>query len=217
MSETDLKNAIVKPCGDDVVRVTGLERARLLALGHYCRQSFDFDSVVDGVSSLTVQFDPLTYSAEDVVQILADAASRSFENVVSDGEGLVLTVRFGGEDGPDLEHVLSRLNLTEDALLQRLCEQELTVDMLGFTPGFAYIRGLDAALSVARRETPRQSVPAGSLGLAAGMVGTYALDGPGGWQIIGRVINTLFDPKKDDPFLLVPGQKVRIQQAGDSQ
>jgi allophanate hydrolase subunit 1 len=45
---------------------------------------------------------------------------------------------------------------------------EYTVDMVGFTPGFAFIGGLDERLHVPRRKEPRQRVEAGSVGIADG-------------------------------------------------
>ena len=88
--------------------------------------------------------------------------------------------------------------------------QEYRVDMLGFTPGFAYIGGLDAALDVPRLPQPRMHVAAGSIGIADGRTGVYALPGPGGWPIIGRTSLTLFDALSDQPFLLQAGYRVRF-------
>jgi KipI family sensor histidine kinase inhibitor len=83
--------------------------------------------------------------------------------------------------------------------------------MLGFTPGFAYIGGLDKALNVPRRKQPRLHVAAGSIGIADGRTGVYALAGPGGWQIIGRTARSLFDPSSEQPFQLLPNTRVRFK------
>jgi allophanate hydrolase len=53
-------------------------------------------------------------------------------------------------------------------------------------------------------------VPAGSVGVLTGQVGLYALDGPGGWPIIGRVTVSLFNSHADKPFRLMPGDRVRL-------
>ena len=54
-------------------------------------------------------------------------------------------------------------------------------------PGFPYLVGLDPALHVPRRATPRTVVPAGC-GRAgrATQTGVYPTASPGGWQLIGR-------------------------------
>jgi hypothetical protein len=60
------------------------------------------------------------------------------------------------------------------------------VAFCGFSPGFAYLRGIDERLHVPRRDTPRTSVPAGSIGVAAGYTCVYPSASPGGWHLIGR-------------------------------
>ena len=82
---------------------------------------------------------------------------------------------------------------------------------MGFTPGFAYLSGDDFDLDVPRLRTPRQHVPAGSVGLARDQCGLYSLDGPGGWPIIGRTPFALFDPDAAAPFRLNPGDSVKFE------
>ena len=85
--------------------------------------------------------------------------------------------------------------------------------MVGFTPGFTFIGGLDEKLRVPRREQPRQRVPAGSVGIADGRTGLYAMASPGGWTLIGRTDHKLFDATAAQPFALEPGMRVRFRAA----
>ena len=101
--------------------------------------------------------------------------------------------------------------MTRDDFVALHCRDEYPVEMLGFTPGFAYIGGLDDRLDVPRRPHPRQYVPAGSIGIAGGRTGIYAMPGPGGWPLIGRTPEPLFDAKAGDPFRLRPGLRVRFR------
>jgi allophanate hydrolase subunit 1 len=39
----------------------------------------------------------------------------------------------------------------------------------------------------------------------------YPLDTPGGWHIIGRTSTVMFDPAREPPVLLVPGDTVRFR------
>ena len=100
--------------------------------------------------------------------------------------------------------------MTEDEIVALHTGAEYSVDMIAFTPGFAFIGGLDKRLNVPRRELPRQRVPAGSVGIADGRTGIYALPSPGGWTLIGRTPYPLFDPMADDPFRLQAGTRVRF-------
>ena len=82
--------------------------------------------------------------------------------------------------------------------------------MLGFTPGFAYMGGLDKRIATPRLKTPRKRVPAGSVGIAGEQTGIYPIESPGGWRLIGRTPLKLFNPKRDPPTLLLPGDRVKF-------
>jgi UPF0271 protein len=63
------------------------------------------------------------------------------------------------------------------------------VDTMGFQPGFAYLVGLDPRIAAPRLATPRTRVPAGAIGIAGNYTGVYPFTSPGGWRLIGRVVD----------------------------
>ncbi|WP_022695540.1 5-oxoprolinase subunit B family protein [Ponticaulis koreensis] len=196
--------------GDDLIRVAGLPGPALRTLVRALRASGEWLEVVDGIEDCVAQFEPLRWRPDEAVRHLL--SSKPVNEIGSDAElpEVCLEVEFGGENGPDFNSVCDELKLTEQELIAAICDAELCVDIVGFTPGFAYISGLPEVLTVPRLKEPRKRVPAGSFGIAAGKCGTYALEGPGGWLLIGRVVNRLFNPKSEQPFLLSAGQKVRV-------
>jgi KipI family sensor histidine kinase inhibitor len=113
-------------------------------------------------------------------------------------------------DGADLAEVATLTGLSADDVVARHTAAEYVVAFLGFTPGFPYLVGLDPALHVPRRATPRTAVPAGAVGLAGGQTGVYPQATPGGWQLIGRTDAVLFDATRDQPALLAPGDRLRF-------
>jgi inhibitor of KinA len=121
-----------------------------------------------------------------------------------------IPVQYGNDDGPDLAALATHAGLGEDEVIARHCAVEYRVAMLGFSPGFPYLLGLDPRLAMARLDTPRTRVPAGSVGIGGAQTGIYPQAGPGGWRIIGRTTLTLFDPLHDPPTLLAPGDRVRF-------
>jgi KipI family sensor histidine kinase inhibitor len=123
------------------------------------------------------------------------------------GETVEIPVSYHGEDLPE---VADLTGLDAEEVVRRHTAPEYTVAFLGFSPGFPYLVGLDPALEVPRRDTPRTSIPAGSVGLAGNQTGIYPTASPGGWQLIGRTSVTLFDPARDPPALLAPGSHVRF-------
>ena len=84
------------------------------------------------------------------------------------------------------------------------------VELIGFTPGFAYVAGLNEDVNVPRLTEARQRVEPGSVGIAGGLTGLYALAGPGGWPLIGRTPVALFRPDQAQPLLLSGGMRVRF-------
>lgn len=118
-------------------------------------------------------------------------------------------------DGPDLDEVARVCGLGVDEVVARHRATRFVVAFCGFAPGFAYLSGLPEELHVPRREEPRSSVPAGSVGLAGAFTGVYPRSSPGGWQLIARTRDSLWDPSLDPPALLVPGTRVRFVERGD--
>jgi KipI family sensor histidine kinase inhibitor len=121
-----------------------------------------------------------------------------------------IVVDYGGLAGPDLPALARRAGMSEAAYIERHAAAEYTVAFLGFQPGFPYLRGLPAELQAARRATPRQRVAPGSVAIGGVYTGIYPAGGPGGWHIIGRTSAVLFDPLRDAPALLMPGDRVRF-------
>jgi KipI family sensor histidine kinase inhibitor len=126
------------------------------------------------------------------------------------GRSVEIPVRYGGEHGPDLATLATHAGLGEDDVIARHCAAQYRVAMLGFSPGFPYLIGLDPLLAMPRLDTPRTCVPAGSVGIGGAQTGIYPQAGPGGWRIIGCTTLALFDPLHDPPTLLAPGDRVRF-------
>ena len=123
---------------------------------------------------------------------------------------VVIPVRYNGED---LEAVAGILGVSSEEVVRRHLNTTWTVRMLGFAPGFPYLspQDSDPTFSIPRRDTPRSQVPAGSVGLAAGLSCIYPSAMPGGWWLIGSTEMVLFNPNADSPSLLGPGDVIRFE------
>ncbi len=159
--------------------------------------------------SLAVYFDP-SAAPENLPALLASRAAGLEGSVETDGRCVVIPVGYGGTWGPDLTEVARHAGLSEDEVVARHTGREYYCYMLGFTPGFAYLGGMDEALATPRLASPRTKIPAGSVGIAGAQTGIYPIDSPGGWQLIGRTPLKLFDPDAQPPTLLDAGLWVRF-------
>jgi len=126
------------------------------------------------------------------------------------GPAVTIAVRYGGEDGPDLEWVADQLALSSDEVIRLHTSRSYRVYMLGFAPGYAYLATLPARLRLSRRASPRAVVPPGSVGIAGLQTGVYPAALPGGFHLIGRTDAVMWDPLREPPQLLSPGQSVRF-------
>lgn len=121
-----------------------------------------------------------------------------------------ITVEYGGAAGPDLSALAEQAGMDAATYISSHSAVEYTVAFLGFQPGFPYLRGLPPALHAPRRASPRVRVPKGSVAVGGAYTGIYPASGPGGWHILGRTAADLFDPQREAPALLLPGDRVRF-------
>lgn len=115
-------------------------------------------------------------------------------------------------DGPDLAEVAELWGVGTDEVHGLHSRTAFRVAFCGFAPGFGYLTGLPERLHVPRRTNPRTRVPAGALALAGPYTGVYPRPSPGGWQLIGRMVDpaALWDPGRNPAALLGPGTRVRF-------
>lgn len=195
---------------DDVIEITVSSLSHAQALAANLRLDPIFIDVVAGYESVCVRFDPTDYLA--ALNIIK-APQRASSATTKPASIVTIQISYGGEDGPDLARVCADIDLSPDAFIALHTGQIHQVDLLGFTPGFAYISGLPETISVPRLSTPRPRVAAGSIGISRQHTGVYAMAGPGGWPIIGRTHLPLFHPDNAAPFTLSPGQRVKFEAA----
>lgn len=114
-------------------------------------------------------------------------------------------------DGEDLQAVARMAGISADEVIARHTGRELVVGWLGFSPGFAYLIGLDPVLHAPRLGTPRTSVPAGSVAIAGPYSAVYPAASPGGWRLLGRTGLRVWDVAADPPTPFSPGTRVRFE------
>ena len=195
---------------DDLVSVSVDTTAAAQAFAAHLRNTGEWLEVVAGIDSVVVRFDAAVIDAHSASQLINEALRADIPPLSLEDLLLEIPVVYGGDEGPDLEALCKELGISKAEFIALHTGTEYRVDMVGFTPGFAFIGGLDERLNVPRRKEPRQRVAAGSVGIADGRTGLYALASPGGWTIIGRTPFPLFDPQADNPFPVQAGMRIRF-------
>lgn len=113
-------------------------------------------------------------------------------------------------DGADLPAVAEQWGVPVHEVVRIHSSIEHEVAFCGFAPGFPYLTGIGSGREVSRRDSPRPSIPAGSIALGGEYTGIYPRTSPGGWQVIGHTDAVLWDPTRDPAALLAAGDRVRF-------
>jgi KipI family sensor histidine kinase inhibitor len=174
-------------------------------------------------TSVAVFFDPITIikSAKTPEKVFNWLAER-IHGVVAAGADLgrktrsrsqvvEIPVCYDPEFALDIDHVARRADISPSEVIRLHSGAEYRVACIGFVPGFPFLAGLPKKLSTPRRDVPRKEIPPGSVGIGGAQTGIYPLRSPGGWNLIGRTPLRLFDPDKNPPALLRPGERVRFR------
>ena len=205
------------PCGDSAVTVEFGNRiddqlngavhafaSAVEALGHPAIRE-----VVPTYRSATVHYLPHLLEYAALVQLLRPLTETQ-GGAGPFGAPVEIPVLYGGPWGPDLEEVAAHCGMTPEQVIAAHSAPCYRIYMLGFTPGFPYLGGMDPRLATPRRKEPRIRIPAGSVGIAGSQTGVYPIESPGGWQLIGRTPLRLFDLGSDLPILLQAGRSIRF-------
>ncbi|AYA07969.1 5-oxoprolinase subunit PxpB [Rahnella aquatilis] len=165
--------------------------------------------VIPGMNNLTVLLSEAQSSALDAIERLQNWWEES-EAIEPESRLIEIPVIYGKAQGPDLDNVARHTGMTPRQVVECHAGADYIVYFLGFQPGFPYLGGMPATLATPRHGEPRLSVPAGSVGIGGSQTGIYPLETPGGWQLIGQSLIAMFDPLREEPTLLLPGDSVRF-------
>ena len=175
-------------------------------------KNFNINSCFPTYNSLIIDYDPLNTERLDLKDKITTLI-QNFEFKSSYSEELFqVDVNYGGEFGEDLKSISDLLNISEKEIIKIHSSTIYHVYMIGFSPGFPYLGGLDKRLVCPRLDSPRQEVPAGSVGIADQQTGIYPFKSSGGWRLIGKTDEKLFDYNLDPPSIIRPGAKLKFNE-----
>jgi 5-oxoprolinase (ATP-hydrolysing) subunit B len=193
---------------DETVNGRVLALDRLVSEGH-------LPGVVETLPtnrSLMLVYEPLAVSYADLVRAIEALLAQVPENPAPvSGRSWIIPVVYGGAFGSDLDEAAAILGLSPSEVIARHAARDYRVFMIGFQPGFSYLGVLDPTLTLSRRPDPRAKIPAGTVSIAGIQTVINSVEAPSGWQLIGRTPERLFDLRRDTPFLLAAGDRVRFR------
>ena len=171
-------------------------------------------------TSVAVFFDPITIAkasgiSDDVfdwlasrIRGIASAGARRGRKVRCRSRDIEIPVCYDPEFAPDIDDVARHTQLSATEVVDLHSTGKYRVACIGFVSGFTFLAGLPKNLATPRRDVPRKEISSGSVGIGGAQTGIYSSRSPGGWKLIGRTPLKLFDPAKNPPTLLHPGDRV---------
>src|SRR6201996_5474951 len=215
MTAASLSPPRLLPSGDSAITVEfsrtidDAANQRVLALDRALAREMiaGVTETVPTYRSLLVHYDPVQIGFDSLTEKLAVLAQLPVPPTTS-ARRWRIPVAYGGEHGIDLEDVAKALDTTPDDIVARHVAGDYRVAMIGFTPGWSYLSGLESFLHMPRRQNPRILTPAGTISIGGVQTGVQCLAGPSGWHLLGRTAVRTYQLHRDPIFLLEPGDHV---------
>jgi KipI family sensor histidine kinase inhibitor len=167
-------------------------------------------ATVPSYRSLLVYFDPVSVSFDELAQrirTLSQHRAAANQRV----RRWTLPVCYGGDYGPDLNDLATKLGLSADEIIRTHSTAEYMVYLIGFSPGFAYLGELPKTLEVPRKTIPAPLVAPNTIQIGGQQTAISSMPMPSGWYIVGRTPLKMYQPANPKPFLLEGGDLIRFE------
>ncbi len=168
------------------------------------------EEVISTYRSVMVYFDPFRVDVDTVRGFIEHVNANLVEIDLPSPRLFRIPTTYGRIHGPDWDRVAEHTRLTPDQVIDLFSTQAYPVYFLGFICGLAYLGGVPEALHVPRLDSPRPSVPAGSVGFGGPQANIMPVDSPSGFNYIGRTFVAVYDPHEFPPTLIRPGDYVQF-------
>ncbi|RZL96652.1 MAG: 5-oxoprolinase subunit PxpB [Variovorax sp.] len=189
---------------------------RIWALAQEAADWPEVREAVPGMNNLMLSF-VRPPRALDELKARLDAAWEAVEPLTREGRVVELPVRYGGAGGPHMADVVAHTGLSVEEIVELHSAPLYPVYALGSHPGYCYLGGMNPRIATPRRKVPVLSIPGGAVSIGGAQTGVSASAGPSGWNTIGSTTMAFFDPGRDPPATLQPGDRIRFLVEGIEQ
>ncbi|WP_323701702.1 allophanate hydrolase subunit 1 [Staphylococcus cohnii] len=145
------------------------------------------------------------------MKALLQSVQLEIKHVEETSEPIQIPVVYGGEFGPDLASLLKYYKMGFDKFVKLHTNSNFFVSMMGYSPGFPYLTGMDKRLFVNHTGGKKAFIPAGSVIIEGKKAGITTIDTYGDWLVIGYTPVELFNPHQTDFTTLKLGDNVQFK------
>ncbi|WP_331775998.1 5-oxoprolinase subunit PxpB [Sulfurospirillum sp. 1612] len=166
--------------------------------------------IIPSYTSILFHYDLRIFDFKSIVAFLQEHIALDRRMDKEEGRLIEIPIYYDESVGFDLAHVAKEANLSIQEVIAIHSSCEYLVYSIGFLPGFAYLGEVDKRIATPRLTSPRSKIPRGSLGIADNQSAIYPVQSPGGWNIVGRTYQDMFDKKIDGFSYLNVGDRVKF-------
>ncbi len=203
--------ALVIEFGDKIEEQIN-SKIRSLTLAMEIEDIIGIIETVPTYRSLMVIYEPMIIELNELIDKVKSIEVKMDAIKLPDTRVIEIPTLYGGEYGQDIEFVAQHNKISLSEVIKIHTSMEYLIYMMGFTPGFPYLGGMNHSIATPRLQIPRAKIPVGSVGIAGNQTGIYPIESPGGWQLIGRTPVKLYDPYRKNPVLFNAGDYIKFVQ-----
>lgn len=142
------------------------------------------------------------------MKVLIDSIRLEIKHNYNHQRPVKVPIIYGGKFGPDLTDLLTHLKLKLEDFIKLHTKETYFVSMMGYSPGFPYLTGMNKILHVNHTSKKKKFIPSGSVIIEGKKCGIVTTDTYNDWLIIGYTPLQLFFPEQNDFTLLKLGDSV---------
>ncbi len=164
--------------------------------------------IVPAYNSLSIFFNTSKIRYSSVIKKIEAIYSNEKDDIKPESRLWRIPVCYDKQFGIDLDELARHKGISVGEVVKLHVSVIYDVYFIGFLPGFIYLGGLPGRIHHPRKSKPRQKVLRGSVGIADAQTGIYAMESPGGWNIIGNSPFNFFSVHEDPPAFATSGDKL---------
>lgn len=152
-----------------------------------------------------------------MIESISEEVKKEPPSQLDQQQSITIPIVYGGTYGPDLNQLLQHYQIDEDTFKALHANNHYFVSMMGYSPGFPYLTGLNSELYINHTCEEKKLIPAGSVIIEGKKCGIVTTDTYNDWLVIGYTPYQLFNPQNDKFSLLNLGDSVTFQPITESE
>tara|TARA_B000000475_G_scaffold18057_1_gene14818 strand:- start:1408 stop:2058 length:651 start_codon:yes stop_codon:yes gene_type:complete len=202
------------PSGDSIIILKDLKNLQSSIISKEIEKLnlSEIEDVISLKNSIGIIFNPYRIKSDRIIKkiqgLIKDIKIEQNHNFKT----WTIPICYDEEFAIDIKEISEHTKQDFEEIKQKHLNKSYDVQIIGFLPGFLYLGDIDKSLNIPRKNTPRVSIPEGSVGIAGNQTGIYNINSPGGWNIIGKIPLKLFDKSKIPPIDIQQGDKIKFHE-----